>query len=437
MIYPTRLAVVLMALGAPACLALGLIDPGLWLAGPAWIALLLALGLGDALLGSPPSAASVDLRAPAVLGAGGEAEAVVGAAFLRGRPPGRAEVALEAGELIAVTPFRRHAVVRERRLEAPFALAPGRRGETLLRRAWVRWRGPLGLVWKQRLQVFDRKAAVIPDIQSIRDEAVRLFSRESIFGLKAQIDTGDGAEFHALAEFRPGMDRRVIDWKQSARHGVLIGKEFRTERNHHVIVALDCGRLMSEPLAGLPRVDHAVNAGLLLSYVSLKIGDRVGLFSFDDRPRQHSGVVSGVRAFAQLQRLAAKVDYSAAETNFTLGLTELGGQLKRRALIVVFTDFADSTSAELMIENLDRLLDRHLILFVAFRDEELESLTDAEPATAEDVSRAVTAANLLKEREVVLTRLRRLGVQVLDAPADRLGPELLNAYLDLKRRNRL
>lgn len=437
MIYPTRLAVVLMALGAPASLALGLIDPGLWLAGPAWIALLLALGLGDALLGSPPSAAAVELRAPTVMGAGAQAEAVIAAVFPRGRPPGRAEVALEAGELIEVAPFRRHALVRERRLEAPFDLTPNRRGEALLKRAWVRWRGPLGLVWKQRLQVFDRAAAIIPDIQAVRDEAVRLFSRESIFGLKAQIDTGDGAEFHALAEFRPGMDRRVIDWKQSARHGVLIGKEFRTERNHHVIVALDCGRLMSEPLAGLPRIDQAINAGLLLSYVSLKIGDRVGLYSFDDRPRQHSGVVSGVRAFAQLQRLAAKVDYSAEETNFTLGLTELGGQLKRRALIVVFTDFADSTSAELMIENLGRLLDRHLILFVAFRDEELEGLTDAEPLTAEDVSRAVTAANLLKEREEVLTRLRRLGVQVLDVPVSRLGPELLNAYLDLKRRNLL
>ena len=28
------------------------------------------------------------------------------------------------------------------------------------------------------------------------------------------------------------MDRRAIDWKQSARHAALLAKEFRTERNH-------------------------------------------------------------------------------------------------------------------------------------------------------------------------------------------------------------
>ena len=55
----------------------------------------------------------------------------------------------------------------------------------------------------------------------------------------------------------------------------------------------------------------------------------------------------------------------------------------------------------------------------------------------DDVSRAVTAANLLKEREVVLTRLRRLGVHIIDAPSAAMGTALLNGYLDLKRRNLL
>jgi uncharacterized protein (DUF58 family) len=90
-----------------------------------------------------------------------------------------------------------------------------------------------------------------------------------------------------------------------------------------------------------------------------------------------------------------------------------------------------------MVENLGRLLSRHLVLFVAFRDEELESLVRAEPESPDDVSRAVISSTLLREREVVITRLRRLGVQVLDAPAERLGPALLNAYLELKRKDLL
>jgi uncharacterized protein (DUF58 family) len=102
---------------------------------------------------------------------------------------------------------------------------------------------------------------------------------------------------------------------------------------------------------------------------------------------------------------------------------------------VVFTDFADSTSAELMIENIERLLRRHLVLFVVFRDEELEAMADKEPVETEDVSRAVIADALLRERDVVISRLRRMGVEVVDAPAQGAGVSLLNAYLELKRRN--
>jgi uncharacterized protein (DUF58 family) len=437
MIYPTRLAVILAAAGAPAALLIGLIAPGYWLVGPAWLALLTALGLADVLLGASPASAQLGLQAPGSLYVGADAEAMVAARFDAARPPPGVEVSLDANARLAIEPARRTARVEAGSARAPFRLTPRRRGEAVIGHGWLRWRGPLGLVWKQRRETFGHIAPVIPDIQAVREEAIRLFSRESIFGLKVQIDSGEGAEFHALTEFRAGMDRRSIDWKQSAKHAALIGKEYRTERNHHIVCAIDCGRLMSEPVAGLPRVDQAINASLLLAYVSLKIGDRVALYAFDDRPRQVSGLVSGVRAFPLLQRLAAKVDYSAEETNFTLGLTSLVGRLQRRALVVVFTDFADTTSAELMIENVGRLLDRHLVLFVAFRDEELEALVEAEPRTPDDVSRAVTAANLLKERELVLTTLRRMGVEVLDAPSAQLGPAVLSAYLDLKRRNRL
>ncbi|HEY5290489.1 MAG TPA: DUF58 domain-containing protein, partial [Caulobacteraceae bacterium] len=119
------------------------------------------------------------------------------------------------------------------------------------------------------------------------------------------------------------------------------------------------------------------------------------------------------------------------------GLTQLGASLKRRSMVVVFTEFTDSTTAELMIENMTRLARRHLVLFVVFRDEELEAIAAREPAAPEDVTRAVTAAALLKNREVVIERLRRLGAQILDAPAARIGPALISAYLDLKRRELL
>jgi uncharacterized protein (DUF58 family) len=434
MIYPTRRAIVVALLGAPVTLAAGALAPGLWLIGAAWIALVGGMVLLDAALGADRASLSLDVVTPPSLPIGGAGSAELKARFGRGMAPRMAEAALETNDRLRVAPALAQAPVSGKAFEAVFHLTPERRGEGLLARLWVRWTGPLGLVWKQRSDAANRVTPILPNLPAVREEAMRLFSRDAPFGVKSQLDTGEGSEFHALQDYQVGMDRRRIDWRRSARHRALLAKEFRTERNHHVIVALDCGRLMSEPVQGLPRIDRAINAALLLAFVSLKTGDRVGLFSFDSRPRISTGVVSGTASFPLLQRLAAGVDYSAEETNFTLALTQLSGELERRSLIVVFTDFADSTSAELMIENLGRLLKRHVVVFMVFRDEELESLMAAEPQTPDDVSRAVIAHTLAREREVVIERLRRMGAHIVDAPLDRLGPALLASYFDLKRR---
>lgn len=435
MIYPTRRAILLAALGAPLSLIAALAAPNLWLLGAAWLLLVVGLIAVDTMLGAWRSEAQWQHLLPATLPMGAGGDAWFRAVFPRKRPPTRAEFALDTNALIRADPLKRSIAVSGESGQAHFRLNPLRRGTGRLENIWVRWQGPLGLVWKQSIEHLDIAVPIIPNVQAVKEEALRLFQRNALFGLNMQCDIGDGAEFHSLTEFRAGMDRRTIDWKQTARHAALLAKEFRTERNQQIVVALDTGRLMCEPLAGQPRIDRALHAALLLAYAALKLGDRVGLFAFDAKKRLSSGTVSGARAFPLLQRLAARIDYSNEETNYTLGLTQLSGELKRRSLIAVFTDFADSTSAELMIENIERLLNRHLVLFVVFRDEELEAMADKEPADGRDISRAVIADTLLREREIVITRLRRLGVEVVDAPAERVGISLLNAYLDVKRRN--
>jgi uncharacterized protein (DUF58 family) len=325
----------------------------------------------------------------------------------------------------------------DRKARAEFSLTPVRRGEGRLERSWIRWQGPLGLVWLQRNDEIGRVLPIVPNVASVKEQAIRLFRRDAPMGAHVQLTTGEGAEFHALREFQTGMDRRTIDWKQSAKHAALLAREFQFEQNQHIVLALDTGRLMCEPVKGEPRIDRAIEASLLLAYVGLKLGDRVGLFAFDERPRLSSGMVSGAAAFPLIQRHAAKLDYSTAETNFTLGLTQLGAKLAHRAIVVIFTDFVDTTSAQLMLENVGRLLDRHLVVFVVFHDDELESLAQAEPRTPADVSRAVIAEAMMRERDVVIERLRRLGVEIVDVPVERIAAGLLDVYLAVKRASRI
>jgi len=436
MITPTARAIVLVALGALAALVLAGAAPQAWIFGAAWPLAALALIIADAMLAGAGSRLTARLEAPRA--AGVSAGAFTARVALASRETARAiEVVLEASPLVAVSPSRVVARLDRGQGGAEFTIAPQRRGDARFMRAYLRWRGPLGLAWRQRIAALDAATALTPDLGAVERLAERLFSRSAVHGQKPLRDRGDGSEFDALAKFETGMDPRLIDWKQSARHTMLLAKEVRAERNHQLAFAIDTGRAMCEPVLGAPRVDWALNAALALSYVALKLGDRVGMYGFDARPNLASGFTAGPRAFEQLKLLSAEIDYSSAETNHTFGLAMLAERLQRRSMVVVFTDFSDATGAEFMVSALARLARKHVVVFVVFADEELESLIHEPPHTPEDVSRAVVAARLLRERKLVITRLRRLGVEIVAAPVDRLGEALVAAYDKLRRHERV
>jgi uncharacterized protein (DUF58 family) len=438
MIYPTRAAVLATAAGAPVALAVAVLAPGRWYAGLAWPIAVLVLTAIDVLLGAAPKAATADLRLPRSASVGNRVEGSVLVAIDGYHRPRAAELALAPDPLVELeNEGRLWVLLSAGKGMGLTSLVAHRRGTVAIARLWVRWRGRLGLVWKQRMIACDARMPVHPDLETARSRGAKLFERHALQGLMTQMYRGEGTEFESLVEFRSGMDRRAIDWKQSARHTKLHAKENRVERNGQIVFAIDAGRQMCDPVAGLPRVDRAVSAVLLNAWVALKLGDRVALHAFDSRPRLSSGFVAGPGAFGEVERMAAQIDYSDEETNYTLALTTLAGRLQRRSMIVLLTEFTDLTSAEFLVRAAGRLLRTHLLLVVVLRDEELEAIAGRAPDNAEDVTRAVTAAALLKERLLVLTRLRHIGAHVVESEHDRVGDRLVSAYLDLKRRDLL
>ncbi len=317
-------------------------------------------------------------------------------------------------------------------------LHPTRRGVLRIRHAWLRHGGPLGLVSRVVRLPVEVELPVLPDLPRVEAEALRFFGgRVSQTGLKVEKFAGDGSECDALREFVPGVDRRTIDWKASARHTKLLAREFRAERNHPVVLAIDTGRLMAEPVGGLPRLDHAVHAALLLAWVSARHGDRTGMFTYAERPGVYTAPRAGRRAVSGLVDLAGRLEYGVDETNHTLGLTTLMSRLSRRTLVIVLTDFVDTVSAELMIDNLGRVARRHLTVFVSLRDPGLDAMATAPPRDLSDVDRAVVTETLIADRARVLGRLERLGITCIDAPPHQVGPALVNRYLDIARRERI
>ena len=429
-LLPTIRTARIVALAAPLALAVALLAPQAWLAVPVAAGVLLVLVLidgaragtlgewtiahdGDVEIGQPaPLSVSADIN--------GTPGAVRAAVSLDPRlaPGGRADLTLERGQGVWT---------------AQTQLVPQRRGTAPVDTLWLAWDGPWGLGSRQQRIALEREIRVWPDLSPIRSRPLQALLRDAELGLIARRRRGEGTQFEALTEYEAGMDKRRIDWNASARHAALYARENETERNNQIVFAFDCGQAMCEPIDGVPRLDRAISAGLTAAYVALKGGDRAMLFGFARRPVLASPFVGETRAFARLQQAAAGLDYrQGEEANYTLALATLSARLKRRSMVVLFSDFSDTTAAELMIESLGRLSQRHAVVFVTLEDRELAQFTNSAPDSVDDVARAVTADALSRQRQLVLTRLRRMGVDVIEAPYDKLGFAVIDRYLSLR-----
>jgi len=429
-LLPTIRTARIVALAAPLALVVALLAPDAWLVVPVAAAILLLLVLVDAARAGQLVDWQLSLDADVEIGQpcplhvaadlSGTAGAVRAALSLDPRLARGGRVVLDCTPGQGVW-------------SATTDLHPSRRGTADLDALWFAWDGPWGLGSRQKRIVLERDIRVWPDLSPIRSRPLQALLRDAALGLISRRRRGEGTQFEALTEYQPGMDRRRIDWKASARHAALYARENEAERNNQIVFAFDCGQAMCEPIDGLPRLDRAVSAGLTAAYVALKGGDRAMLFGFARRPLLASPFVGETRSFARLQQAAAGLDYHVGEeANYTLALATLSARLKRRSLVVLFSDFSDTTAAELMIESLGRLARRHAVIFVTLEDRELAAFTDAEPDSIDAIARAVTADSLARQRQLVLARLQRMGVDVIEAPHDRVGFAVIDRYLALR-----
>ncbi len=431
-VAPTERATWLIAGLAPVAVVIAAASPGAWVIAPLLGGVLLVLIAADAVLAGRNT--GWDIHAPADVEVGQPATLAITARFAKGRRKGvsaalACDPRLAAGgrALITLEPL-----ANEPGWRGETTVTPTRRGTAPVTQAWLRWVGPLGLGARQVSYPLEQTVRIWPDLSPVRSPDLQTFLRNAQLGLIARRIRGEGTQFEALSEYQPGMDRRRIDWKASARHTRLFARENESERNNQIVFAFDCGQAMCEPVDGLPRIDRAVSAALTCAYVVLKSGDKCALFGFAQRPQLMTPFIGDARAFHRLQSAAAGLDYQPAEPNFTLALATLTAKLKRRSLVVVFSDFTDPTAAELMVESLGRLAGKHLVLFVTIADSEVENLIAAPPGDIATLARSVTADTLAQQRKLVLMRLRGLGIDVIEAPWEKIGPRLIDRYFQIR-----
>ncbi len=431
---PSKRAIFLAAAGFVFAILPTLISRQLW---PFWTVFLsvglLVFGL-EWIFSTPRRQVSCKLETPEALYIGEGGEAVV-TLRISSRNPTFFEAAIDLSEEFFAQPVTK-GICTLNGIALRIPLIAKRRGIGEVEAIWIRYPGPVGILESIVKFPLKRRIPIVPNILSVRRAAFRSLSDQNYrAGLKIERYKGHGTEFDSLRDFVEGDDLRTVHWRSSARHKKIICRQFRAERNHQVILAIDTGLLMSEPLAaGIPKVDHAASAALLLAYIGLKSGDRVGFFTFGAKVGLFAAPQGGMAHHRKLTYLTSLISYSDTETNFTLGLTTLSQKLSRRSLVVVLTDFVDTVTAELMLGNLGRLAKKHVVVFVSLRDPDLQTLSRTEPNSVLKLNRAVVANYYLRERHIVLKRLKRQGLLTIDTEPAQIGPELINKYLYVKRR---
>ncbi len=399
---------------------------------------LLALAVADAALAPRPSVVTVARELPAIVGLGAEATVT----WRIGNPTSRALSVQVADELApSLQAGRRRLFLRVPRrgeVTASTVLRPTRRGRFTPTEVVVRVAGPLGMAARQGRRRLPSVLRVYPPFTS-RAQAELRVERARILevGLRSARGRGGGTEFEQLREWTPDDETRRVDWAATARSAKPIVRTYRAERNQTVLVLLDNGRVQAGQVAGAPRVEHAMDAVLLLTYLATRLGDRCGLLAYDAAVR---AVVPPSQRSTQLSRVSeALYDLQPAlvESDHRGAFTEALARFRRRSMFVVLTDLNEQAVLETLLPALPLLLRRHLVVVGSVRDPEVERWAAATPSEASLAYRKAAAVAALDERHRLAGRLRALGVTVVDAAPGAFAPSLGDAYLDAKARGSL
>ena len=279
---------------------------------------------------------------------------------------------------------------------------------------------------------------VLPNLRAVGRMHKRLndFALRSL-GARTAPRIGKGRDFDRLRDYVIDDDFRDIAWRASARHGRLIVREFRMERSQDIFLCLDQGHRMAARVEQITRLDHAVNAAVLISYICNRMEDKIGIVSFDTAVDK--GLLTG-RGAAHLRKVTAYVTQMEAayrHTDYLALAASLRRRLHHRSLILILTVLPEREERFDLLRAVEMLAPQHLPLFVTLTDRDLRAQAEMLPADRAELSRTLVARDLHLGRTELTRELRARGAMVVESTATDWGIDAVNAYIEVKRRQML
>ena len=290
--------------------------------------------------------------------------------------------------------------------------------------------GPDALVLHGPSRALDRTVAVLPAAEKV--PAVALPPRAAgLVGTHRTRRPGDGSDLLDVREFLPGDRMRRIDWRVSARRGVLHVRRTAVDADAEVVLCVDTRYDVGADVAQWPHppglgaqgasrfgssLDVAVRATASLAQSILHAGDRVSVLDLS-RPQLSVPPGSGLRQLRRVRRQLAEVAVHLQARRLVLR----PGVVPARAVVVLFSPLLDAAVADLAVS----LLRRGGEVIVV--DVLPEPLRPPRRSRAEQLAHRLLQA----ERDQRIADLRRRGVAVI-----RWDPVALPMLLRRRARDR-
>lgn len=149
---------------------------------------------------------------------------------------------------------------------------------------------------------------------------------------------GFSVEFSEYRQYTKGDDPRFIDWKVMARTDRAYIKKFEDETNLRACLLVDRSRSMTYGSSDYTKSDYVATFAATLGYFLMGQGDAVGLTTFDEKLDRH---VPARNRPGQLRRMMIELERSPEGhgTDLSAGLKGINERIRKRSLIVLFSDF--------------------------------------------------------------------------------------------------
>ena len=325
---------------------------------------------------------------------------------------------------------------------ASYEIFPAQRGDLPIGRFFLRYQSALRLAERWAVAETSASVRVLPNLEQAKQQTLYLIrTRQVAMERRRRRLRGLGREFESLREYRTGDEFRNISWTATARRSKLITRVFQVERSQTVWIVLDAGRLLREQIVRggatlrLSKLDYAVDAALALAQVAMHSGDRVGLFAYGREIQQNRNAGRGASHLHSIVESLALVHPEPYEADHGRAAQALLTEQHRRSLIVWITDLAETAGTPDVVEYALQMTRRHLVLFAAVGQPDLNERVAQRPESEEEMFRYVAAIEIVQRRELLLRRLRQQGVLAMELMPGALAASLVNQYLDIKDRS--